>query len=63
MLSIQSWRIFKYNFCPLVYLIINDLPIFSLNLDGLGEVDLVSSLYLGATRTRLSQGYRLDSMH
>ena len=38
MLSIQSWRIFKYNFCPLVYLIINDLRIFGLNLDGLGEV-------------------------
>ena len=38
MLSIQSCRIFKYNFCPLVYLIINDLRIFSLNLDDLGEV-------------------------
>ena len=38
MLSIQSCRIFKYNFCPLVYLIINDLRIFSLNLGDLGEV-------------------------
>lgn len=38
MLSIQSCRIFKYNFCPLVNLIINDLRIFSLNLDGLDEV-------------------------